>query len=157
MLRHPISVRRQRPSHALELTPKVKHLLIIVSVLVATVTLAAATAPGVSYQYENKFTWDKKQLDSPPLPVGGEPALAKGLDYPIDLRRRHVEGATTVSITVDSHGRIRSLRFAPHVAPELEKLITAAVYRCQWKPGQRRGQAVTGSVSFPVRFVIARR
>ncbi len=69
-----------------------KPFVLTVGALVAVAMSAAATAPGVSYQYENKFTWDKKQLDSPPLPVGGEPGLAKGLDYPVDLRRRHIEG-----------------------------------------------------------------
>lgn len=131
-----------------------RHLVIIVSVLVATVTLAAATAPGVSYQYENKFTWNKKQLDSPPLPIGGEPGLAKGLDYPLDLRRRRIEGATTVSVTVNSRGKVQSLRFAPHLPSELEQIVTTAVHQCQWKPGQRHGRAVTGSVSFPVKFVL---
>jgi hypothetical protein len=134
-----------------------KLLLITVGAFFATAMLAAATAPGVSYQYENKFTWDKKQLDFPPLPIGGEPALAKGLDYPIDLRRQHVEGATTVSVTVDSHGQVQSLRFAPHLPPELEKIVATAVHQCQWKPGRRHGRAVMGSVSFPTKFVVASR
>jgi outer membrane biosynthesis protein TonB len=118
---------------------------------------AAAAAPDVSFQYENKFTWDKKQLDSPPLPVGGEPALSKGLDYPLELRRRHVEGASSVAVTVDLRGRVQSVSFSPRLAPGFEKIVTTAVYQCQWKPGQQHGRAVTGTVSFPVRFVIARR
>jgi TonB family protein len=125
--------------------------------LFAIAMSAAATAPGVSFQYDNKFSWDKKRLDSPPLPVGGEPAFSKGLDYPVDLRRRHIEGRTTLSVTVDSRGRVESLRFDPRLAPELEKIVTTAVYQCPWKPGQRHDRFVSGTVSFPVTFVIAKR
>ena len=130
-----------------------KHIFLITASF-ALATAAAAMAPDVRFHYENKFTWDKKQLDSPPLPVGGEPALSKGLDYPVELRRRHVEGASGVAVTVDPHARVQSVRFSPHLAPELERIVTTAVYQCRWKAGQRHGRAVTGTVSFPVRFVV---
>jgi hypothetical protein len=65
----------------------IKHVVLLIGSFALAMS-AAATAPGVSFEYDNKFTWDKKQLDSPPLPIGGESAISKGLDYPVDLRRR---------------------------------------------------------------------
>jgi hypothetical protein len=134
-----------------------KHLFLVTACLAAVVTAAVARTPGVSFEYENKFTWDKTLLDSPPMPVGGEPGLAKGIDYPPELRRRHVEGASSVAVTVDSRGHVQSVHFSPDLAPELESIVTSAIHQCAWKPGQRHGRAVRGSVSFPVRFVVASR
>jgi len=134
----------------------IKYVALLIGSLAFAMS-AAATAPGVSFQYDNKFTWDKKELDSPPMPLGGESAFSKGLDYPVDLRRRRIEGRTKLSVTVDAHGRVQSLRFEPHLALELEKIVTTAVYKCAWRPGQRRGRFVGGSVSFPVTFVVAKR
>jgi TonB-like protein len=134
----------------------IKHVVLLIGSFALAMS-AAATDPGVSFEYDNKFTWDKKQLDSPPLPIGGGSAISKGLDYPVDLRRRHIQGRTKLSVTVDPHGHVQSLRFDPHLPPQLEKIVTTAVYQCRWKPGQRHGRFVTGSVSFPVRFVIEKR
>jgi Gram-negative bacterial TonB protein C-terminal len=131
-----------------------KPLVLVLSALLTFALTAAAASPGVSYKYDNKFTWDNKRLDSPPLPVGGEPALAKGLDYPVELRERNIHGKTTVSVTVDARGHVQSLRFSPPFPAALARIVRSAVYRCQWKPGGRHGHAVKGTVSFPVAFVI---
>jgi outer membrane biosynthesis protein TonB len=136
---------------------RARRQLFLLSAWLALATAAAATTPGVRFEYENKFTWDKKQLDSPPLPIGGEPALSKGLDYPMELRYRHIQGASSVAVTVDSQARVQSVRFSPHLASELEKIVTTAVYQCRWQPGRRHGRVVTGTVWFPVRFILLRR
>jgi TonB family protein len=132
-----------------------KHVLVAAYTLIAFATLVTAADPEIRYLYENKFTWDKKKLDSPPLPIGGEPVLAKGLDYPRDLRRQGIQGKATVSVTVDAAGQVLSISFSPHLPHELEKIVIKAVRQCQWKPGKKRGALVTGEVSFPVSFVIS--
>lgn len=119
---------------------------------------ARAQRPEVRYEYHDRdFTWNKRELDTPPLPVGGQAAITRYLDYPRELRRQRIEGRSIVSVTVDSAGRIRGIVFAPSMYPQLQQIVRGAVLHCEWKPGMKKGAKKTGTVSFPIRFVISAR
>lgn len=106
--------------------------------------------------FDDQFRWDRKVLDTPPKIIGGEAALAPWLEYPTELRRRRIEGHSIVSVTVTPTGTVTAISFSPRLHSELERLVTTAVKRCHWKPGEKRGRLVTGTVSFPVTFRLTR-
>ncbi len=117
---------------------------------------AAAQRPEVRYKYDDRdFSWDKRQLDTPPLPVGGQVSLTRYLDYPRELRRRRVEGKSIASVSVDATGRVTSVAFVPRMDRQLEAIVRRAVMRCRWTPGKKSKRIKAGTVSFPITFVIS--
>ncbi len=136
------------------LKPLIYTLLIAFSF--AFVSSAAAQRPEVRVEHNDRdFTWDKRQLDAPPLPVGGPTAFTRYLDYPRELRRRRVEGRCIASVTVDAKGRVTAIAFTPRIDSQLEQIVRRAVLHCQWRPGKRKGTAKAGTLSFPMNFVIS--
>jgi TonB family protein len=122
----------------------------------ALVSSGAAQRPEVRVEHDDRdFTWDKRQLDAPPFPVGGPTAFTRYLDYPRELRRRRVESKSIASVTVDAKGRVTAISFRPHMNPELEQIVRRAVLHCEWRPGRRKGVAKAGTLSFPMNFVIS--
>jgi TonB family protein len=135
--------------------------LVIILCIASSLALpyhAAAQQPQVRYEYNDRdFTWEKQQLDTPPLPVGGQAALTRHLDYPKELRRDRIEGKTIVSVSVDPTGRVTAMTFSPRMDRRLEHIVRRATLRCQWKAGRKNGVATRGAVSFPLNFVIGAR
>jgi hypothetical protein len=67
----------------------VKPLVIALSFVscLAGVQHACAQRSDIRYKYDDRdFTWKKSELDTPPLPVGGQVAITRYLDYPRELR-----------------------------------------------------------------------
>jgi TonB family protein len=131
---------------------------LVVLIFVAATLGATPSAPAqgaeVRYTYdEREFTWDKRQLDTPPLPVGGQQALTRYLAYPRALRRQRIQGESAVSVSVDSAGRVTSVTFAPCMHRDLESIVRSAVLRSRWKPGKKDGAARAGT--FPANFRIS--
>src|SRR5438477_13074567 len=94
--------------------------------------LAEAQRPEVRYEYhDSDFTWNKRELDAPPLPVGGQAAITRHLDYPRELRRRRIEGKSIASVTVDAAGRVTRITFTPPMNDELQQITRNAVLHCQ--------------------------
>ena len=110
-------------------------------------------ASTISYD-DADFRWDAKTFDTPPKIVGGQAALIRWLEYPTALRRRRIEGTAIVSVTVDPTGAVKALSFSPRMHRDLESLVTRAVRKCRWTPGEKRGKAVAGNVAFPVTFTL---
>jgi TonB family protein len=126
--------------------------------IVPRVSAETQTRRDATYVYrEDELQWDKSAFDRPPQILGGHAALVRQLSYPADLRARRVEGSARVTVSVDASGRASSLSFSPRMPPDLERLVTYAVRACRWKPGQRRGTAVSGRVWFPATFVAPKR
>lgn len=108
-----------------------------------------------TYEYDkDELRWDKKAFDSPPQIVGGYADLVRRISYPSELRASRVEDAATTTVALDATGQVTSVTFAPRMPRDLERIVTAAVRGCRWKPGQKQGRAVGGRVWFPVEFKV---
>ena len=121
----------------------------------ATLSPTPPTHPGVSYTYDDKLQWDTTKLDSPPRPIGGEAALGARLPYPPELRRQHIQGKAIVSVSVDTDGKVIGVSFSPRLHPALERIVVSAAHESGWEPGMKHSHPTSGSVSFPVTFVIS--
>jgi outer membrane biosynthesis protein TonB len=135
----------------------VKPLVIAVCIAssLALAHRAAAQRPEVRYEYNDRdFTWERRQLDTPPLPMGGQATLTRHLDYPKELRRDRIEGKTVVSVSVDPAGRVTAIFFSPRMDRRLEHIVRRSVLRCEWRPGRKNRALTRGAVSFPLNFLI---
>jgi TonB family protein len=134
-----------------------KSLALLIAVAVLPVAASAETEvrrDGTIEYEKDELRWDKKAFDLPPQIVGGYADLIRRVSYPPELRARRVEGAATATVSLDAAGQVRSVTFTPRMPPDLERIVTAAVRGCRWKPGERHRKAVSGRVWFPVKFVV---
>ena len=134
-----------------------KSLAIIIALALLPVAAIAETQVrrDGTYEYDkNELQWDKKAFDSSPQIVGGYVDLVRRISYPSELRARRIEGAATTTVALDAAGQVTSVTFAPRMPRDLERIVTAGVRGCRWKPGQKQGRAIAGRVWFPVKFVL---
>jgi TonB family protein len=130
-------------------------LIIAFALLAASAIAETQVRRDGTYDYDkNELQWDKKAFDAPPQIVDGYADLVRRISYPSELRARHVEGAATVTLSLDSTGHVTSITFTPRMPRDLEGIVTTAVRGCRWKPGQKKGRLVGGRVSFPVKFIL---
>jgi TonB family protein len=81
-------------------------------------------------------------------PVEGMAAFVSRLDYPRNLRRRHVQGIMRVRVALDAAGRIVSARVVQSVDPVLDSIVLKAVHECRWQSAIRGGKAVAWTFTF---------
>jgi len=89
---------------------------------------------------------------TPAQPEGGMRAFVSRLDYPANLRRRHVAGVMTVQVSLDANGRVVSAKVLQSVHPQLDAIVLRAVHETRWKTATRAGKPVAFKFKFPVTF-----
>lgn len=90
---------------------------------------------------------------------GREPELAAGLsslylqvDYPMEARRKHIEGQVILSFTVDEEGYVHDIDIMQSVHPLLDSAAVEAVRDTRFAPGEHNGEAVSVRMRLPIRF-----
>jgi len=86
-------------------------------------------------------------LDQRPRPI-----IQTAPDYPVDLRKRKVEGTVQVVFMVDREGRVANPRVEKSTNPVFERPALEAVRRWKFEPGTRSGQNVAFKMRVPITF-----
>lgn len=72
--------------------------------------------------------------------------------YPVDLRRRKVEGSVQVVFLVDVAGKVTNPRVETSTNPAFERPALEAVRQWKFEPGTRGGQKVAFKMRVPISF-----
>jgi len=86
-------------------------------------------------------------LDQKPRPVFQTPP-----SYPVELRRRRIEGSVHVLFVVDEDGKVVDPKVEQTSNPGFDAPALEAVRRWKFEPGTRNGQKVRYRMRVPVRF-----
>jgi protein TonB len=74
------------------------------------------------------------------------------LEYPLELRRKHVAGTVWVDVSLDATGHLLYARVTRSVHPILDAIVLRAVRETRWKPAVKAGKAIPMIFHFPVTF-----
>lgn len=72
--------------------------------------------------------------------------------YPVDLRRRKVEGSVQVVFVVDVAGKVSNARVETSTNPAFERPALEAVRQWKFEPGTRAGHRVNFKMRVPITF-----
>jgi protein TonB len=72
--------------------------------------------------------------------------------YSEEARKAKWQGAVTVSLVVDSHGRPQNVRVIRPLGLGLDEMAVEAVQRWKFKPGSKNGKAVPVQAVIEVNF-----
>ena len=86
-------------------------------------------------------------------PVEGMAAFVSRLDYPRELRHRHIQGVMRVRVALDAAGNVKSAQIVWSVHPILDAIVLRAVRESRWQPAIRAGKPVAWTFTFPVTFI----
>jgi protein TonB len=103
--------------------------------------------PGTGGEPESIFS--VADLDQTPRPI-----FQAAPTYPLDLRRRKVEGNVYVLFVVDETGRVVNPRIEKSTRPEFDAPALEAVRQWKFEPGSRHGQKVRFRMRVPLRFTV---
>jgi len=105
------------------------------------------TGRAASAPLESIFTL--AELDQKPRPV-----FQAVPTYPLELRKRKIEGSVYVLFVVDERGRVVSPRVEKATRPEFEAPALEAVRQWKFEPGVRNGRKVQTRMRVPLRFTV---
>lgn len=95
----------------------------------------------------------------PKLPVreSRPPSLAVGLeiDYPVECRRRSIEGIVLLEVAVDAAGRVTGVEVVRGAHRKLDEAAKLAAGQASFRPALSCGEAVAAKVRLPVRFSLS--
>jgi protein TonB len=103
--------------------------------------------PGAAAEAESIFS--VADLDQTPRPIYQAPPT-----YPLELRRRKIEGSVYVLFVVDETGRVVNPRVERSTSPEFDAPALEAVRQWKFEPGSRNGQKVRFRMRVPLRFAV---
>lgn len=91
--------------------------------------------------------------------IGGEKALMKYLKnnivYPIDARKRNIQGTVYISFVVEPDGSISSVKCLRGIGGGCdEEAMRVVKMMPNWKPGLQRGTPVRVQFNLPIRFIL---
>jgi periplasmic protein TonB len=89
------------------------------------------------------------ELDQKPRPLVQAPP-----SYPVELRRRKVEGSVYVLFVVDEQGRVLDPKVEKSSNPEFDPPALAAVRQWKFEPAVKGGQKVRCKMRVPLRFSV---
>jgi protein TonB len=89
------------------------------------------------------------ELDQKPRPLVQAPP-----SYPVELRRRKVEGSVYVLFVVDEEGRVLDPKVEKSSNPEFDPPALAAVRQWKFEPAVKGGQKVRCKMRVPLRFSV---
>jgi protein TonB len=91
------------------------------------------------------------------LPVGGMPALydliGKNMQYPVEARRKNVEGKVFVQFIVNKDGSLSDFTVLKGIGEGCdEEAVRALSLSPNWTPGKQNGVAVKQRMVLPITF-----
>ncbi|MDC0711664.1 energy transducer TonB [Stigmatella sp. ncwal1] len=93
---------------------------------------------------------------TPIYQVDSEPRLASEVKvpYPEEARRAGIEGTVTLSITIDTEGRVVAARVLSGPGHGLEAAAREAILRFRFKPALKAGEAVSTEMKYAYTFLL---
>jgi len=109
---------------------------------------------GATYHYTDWRTQSPQTaFDVAPAPGGGMTSLIAHLDYPSELRAKHIGGVMRVFVSLDSAGRILDAHIVQSVHPRLDRIVLDAVTHVRWSPALKNNVPVPARATFPITFL----
>ena len=123
-------------------------------VCLSVLTLAAcATPPPVTVKAgPPPPATAASEVDQPPTPIGGLPALLARVEYPPRARQRGISGVVVVDAVIDPSGRVVWAQPREPVHPLLDVAAVNAVSASPFEPGVDDGQPVFVRIQVPITF-----
>ncbi|XXF77214.1 TonB family protein [Myxococcaceae bacterium GXIMD 01537] len=92
----------------------------------------------------------------PSYQVDTAPQLASDvrIPYPDEARRAGIEGSVTLSITIDSEGKVVSARLLKGQGYGLDEAALAAIKRFRFKPATKNGEPVSTEITYTYTFLL---
>ena len=99
----------------------------------------------------------KNMVDTQPIPTGGMQGwtnyLSENLKYPVDARRKGIEGKVIVSFVVNLDGTVSDIEVVQGIGGGCdEEAIRIVNESPKWTPGTVRGKAVRTRMRLPLNF-----
>jgi len=111
------------------------------------------TNPALTEQTEVK---KHAEFDVPPQPVGGMQDLQKNIHYPEAAIAAGTEGTVIVKATFDKSGNISGTEILKSVDKNgLNEAALQAVTDTDWKPAEKDGKPVNGTITIPISFKLS--
>lgn len=140
-----------------------KQLILVPAILVGVVlTMSIQLESNVLTPKNHTIENDKGDIDKNPEFIGGSGAmvsyLQENLKYPKDLAKQKLEAKVYVKFVVSKSGKVKDvsiLRGSEHIAfnQEATRVISNMP---NWTPGVKDGKTVSGEVTIPIQFNIAK-
>jgi len=96
------------------------------------------------------MVFDITEIDQKARPLFQSPPV-----YPIELRKRKIEGTVLVQFVVDAKGRVINPTIESATSPEFERPALEAVRQWKFEPAVRAGEKVPSKMRVPIRFTVA--
>lgn len=92
----------------------------------------------------------------PVYQVDTEPSVASEVKvpYPDEARRAGIEGTVTMSITIDTEGRVVKVSVVKGLGYGLDEAARGALLRFRFKPAIKNGEAVSTEMKYSYTFVL---
>jgi TonB family protein len=87
-----------------------------------------------------------------PEPLGGMESLRRRLNYPLEAKRRKVEGIVKVLVFIDEYGTVEKAEVVEGLGYGTEDAAQITVFYTKFKPGLLRGKPVKVQMIVPVEF-----
>ena len=112
--------------------------------------IGGAAAAGAGVEQAPDAVFDITEIDQQARPLFQSAPV-----YPLELRRRKVEGTVLVQFIVDAKGHVVSPTIESATHPEFERPALDAVRQWKFEPAVRSGQKVSSKMRVPIRFTTA--
>jgi len=146
--------------------PPSKPVPLVVGLSMSSTTSAGAFAAPVGntvYGKTGDKAVDPKDVKAysapkyvPVYQVDTEPSVASEvkIPYPDEARRAGVEGTVTMSITIDTEGRVVKVTVVKGLGYGLDEAARGALLRFRFKPAVKNGEAVSTEMKYSYTFVL---
>lgn len=84
--------------------------------------------------------------------VGGREALQKELKYPEKARRNGIETTLMAEVLINKNSKIEQISFDKETEYGFEEAAREALYKVQFRAGERNGEPVNMYITIPVKF-----
>jgi protein TonB len=93
-----------------------------------------------------------KELESPPVPVGGLRAISERIHYTEIARRAGIEGTVLIEIIINKAGIVEEAKVLKSLNPGLDEIALQAVRDTKFIPGKQRDKPVKVKMRIPIKF-----
>ncbi|WPB78632.1 energy transducer TonB [Archangium violaceum] len=154
------------PNDAPPPEPPSKPVPLVVGISMSSTTSAggfAAPVGNTAYGKTGNTATDPKEVKAyaapkyvPVYQVDTEPSVASEvkIPYPDEARRAGIEGTVTLSITIDSEGRVVKASIVKGLGYGLDEAARTALMRFRFKPAIKNGEPVSTEMKYSYTFVL---
>ena len=100
--------------------------------------------------------YGETEVDKQPKPKGGYKAFSKYMDYPVEARKKGIEGQVFVRVLVLKSGKGVNYSIEKSVHPILDREALRITSKMDYIPATKNGRPVHAYLTFPIGFFIDR-